>query len=165
MTSLACDLPGSDYKITEKNQKVKDLETKTVHDEEKAVSRSEASGIFAAGDSPELLFPSRTDWGRVLVSTVAADYSASRLAHAVEEAQAHVINLNLVSESHPATSAAGPAEVVVDVRLSEAAGTGVLRSLNRYGFQVLDIHNPADSRNDDDVTAERARQVLRMLEI
>ncbi len=144
---------------------MKDLDIKTVQEGENAADLSGGAGAFVSGDSPEVLFPARADWGRLLVSTVASDYSASRLAHAVEEAQAHVINLNLVGELHPATAAAGPSEVVVDVRLSEAAGTGVLRSLNRYGFQVLALHNAADGSPDSDVTADRARQVLRMLEI
>lgn len=63
------------------------------------------------------------------------DYSASLVARAVEDCDAHLINLNVTSLCDP--SAAD--HLFVDLRISLRNADSVVRSLSRYGYDVVDI--------------------------
>lgn len=75
------------------------------------------------------LIAPRDDSSIVVVRCKPAEYSASRLAHAVEDADAHLVDL----WSSPAS--AGEIEVTMRVRLGDPSP--VVMSLERYGYEVV----------------------------
>lgn len=105
----------------------------------------------------ELLFPPVEHWSRLLVSCRRRDYSASALARAVEDCDAHLLNLNVTSGHRPAAPAYGydgdfmadADRVTVDIRVDLRDISALSRSLLRYGFEIIgadgsDVH-PDDS--------------------
>lgn len=92
--------------------------------------------------SPERLFPERPDATELSISCYRGDYSASRIARAVEDADAHLLNLNLTSEVMPT------GEIVVDLRISHRSASSVVRSLERYGFNVVSVRDSIEEMND-----------------
>lgn len=75
------------------------------------------------------LMPENPEYGRLTVRCKASNYSASIIARAVEDANAHLINLNVTADSN------GP-DMVVDLRVSHRNTASVARSLARHGFDV-----------------------------
>ena len=57
------------------------------------------------------------------------DYSASRIARAVEDADAHLLNLNVTADSERSDS-----RIVAELRISHRDPEAAARSLERYGF-------------------------------
>lgn len=114
----------------------------------------------------EYFFPAAGDSSRLLVGCRREDYSASRLARAVEDCDAHVLNLNITSMGEAAT-ADGAAEypVIVDLRVSHRNADSIRRSLERYGYTVLDALTADDSESADSLSRERIDQLIRFLEI
>lgn len=56
------------------------------------------------------------------------NYSASLIARAVEDANAHVLNLNITDAE------CAPGRIEVSLRISHADPSSVMRSLARYGY-------------------------------
>lgn len=108
--------------------------------------------------SPERLFPERDEASELSVACYRGDYSASRLARAVEDADAHLLNLNLTSEITPA------GEIVVDIRVSHRSPSSVVRSLERYGYNVIQIRESGSSDNDSTL-ADRASELLAYINV
>lgn len=95
------------------------------------------------------MIAARDDSSVISVECAAADYSASRLAHAVEDSDAHLVDmLTLPAED-------GRISAMLRVRRSDPTPT--VRSLERYGFEVVDVES---DRYDD---SERA--AMRLLEL
>lgn len=119
----------------------------------------------------DYFYPPREESTRLLVGCRAEDYSASRIAHAVEDCNAHLLNLNITppfSEGpdetrrlHPDDIAQFP--VLFDIRVSIRNATSIARSLERYGYHVLDAQEPFEK--DNDTTMDRYQQLLRYLEL
>lgn len=111
-------------------------------------------------DNPtfELLFPPTADQCRLLVECAQADYCASRIARAVEDCDAQVLNLN-VTALPPAT----PGALVIDLRANHRNPEAIARSLARYGYDVLDVSAPDGQA--DEAMRSRANELLRLLEI
>lgn len=72
----------------------------------------------------------RDDSSMVVVECTPQNYSASSLAHAVEDADAHLVDL----WSSPSDNG----RLRVTLRVRRADPTPVVRSLERYGFDVVD---------------------------
>lgn len=105
----------------------------------------------------DVLFPAGGDQSCLLVSCARADYSASMMARAVEDCDAQVLNLNVTSLD------GGASKLVVAMRVSHRNPHAVARSLERYGFDVVDVFS--DSEEENERMRERANEVLRYLEI
>lgn len=104
----------------------------------------------------EVLFPHNPDSSRLLIGCAAADYSASRIAQAVEDADARLLNLNV-------TSLAGDSsEVVVALRVGHLNPERVARSLERYGYDIISIETDGVS---DDTLRRRYEELMRILDI
>lgn len=91
------------------------------------------------------------------------DYSASRIARAVEDCDAHLLNLNITKLGGNSTDDDNY-PVVFDLRVNQRNTAGISRSLERYGFTVLDV----DQENNDDIrdtTRQRIDSLFRYLEI
>lgn len=85
------------------------------------------------------MFPPNAEatWVRVLCSR--ADYSASRLARAVEDCDAHLLNLNILATTPH------PGYVAVLLRAGVRHGESVVRSLARYGYEAEVIADPVNT--------------------
>lgn len=109
----------------------------------------------------EYLYPPVADSSRLLVGCRREDYSASRIARAVEDCNAHLLNLNVTSLGGPGESdsqqtfadADQKFPVVFDIRVSHRDTAGIMRSLERYGYTVLEAQAPRGA--DDDTFRER----------
>lgn len=118
----------------------------------------------------EQLFPPVAESSRLLVGCSREDYSASRIARAVEDCNAHLLNLNVTSfgerkdygELADGGLADGKFQVVCDLRVNHRSAAGVERSLERYGYTVL---GTSSADEPDDTTASRINELIRYLEI
>lgn len=120
----------------------------------------------------EYLYPAVADSSRLLVGCRREDYSASRIAHAVEDCNAHLLNLNVTSQEFKPAVDKGQADgpmpepkfpVMVDIRVSHRNSDSISRSLERYGFTVLEVDHPSTS--DNDILRRRIDEFFRYLEI
>lgn len=101
-----------------------------------------------------------------------ANYSASAIARAVEDCNAHLLNLNVTADGAiPSGYDAG--EVVVDLRVDMRHAMGVIRSLERYGYRVLaatsggrtvDVADGATEDVIDETLRERVNFLLRLID-
>ncbi len=117
----------------------------------------------------DYLYPPVGESTRLLVGCRAEDYSASRIAHAVEDCNAHLLNLNITPpfgqhpdearQLNPDDIAQFP--VLFDIRVSLRNATSIARSLERYGYHVLDALEP--DLADDETSRERYLQLIRYL--
>ncbi len=96
-------------------------------------------------ESIEVFFPHNPDTSRLLVGSSIDSFMASRIARAVEDADACLLNLNVTSLSSE------QAQLVVALRVDHRNPERVARSLERYGYTVLDT----DANILDDDTARR----------
>lgn len=114
---------------------------------------AEAIAIAAAG-----LFPAVGESCDILLRSPRADYSASVIARAVEDCDAHVLNLN-VTDTLPSDG-----YVSVALRINRSRGAAVARSLERYGYEVIAVSGD----NDDplsEVTRDRVNELLHYLDV
>lgn len=103
------------------------------------------------------LFPPCAESIRLRVACPRRDYSASRIARAVEDCDAHLLNLNVTSDF------AGNDDTVVELRVGMRNTEALVRSLERYELRVLSIC-PADL-DDNDTMRQRVNELLHYLEL
>lgn len=122
------------------------------------ISPSELLPALPASPTLERLFPPRDDASTLLVSCLPADYSASRIARAVEDCDAHLLNLNVTTDGARLDN-----RVVCELRVSHRSPLSVARSLERYGYEVVDT----DARDlaADPTASERVAELLHYLEL
>jgi len=113
---------------------------------------AEGTGRGVSMHSEERIFPPLDDCSELSVACYRSDYSASRISRAVEDADAHLLNLNVTSEVTPA------GEVVVDLRVSHRDAGAVSRSLERYGYTTLTIRSGFDQLQE--VAADRLAELM-----
>lgn len=104
------------------------------------------------------LFPQLQDSTELTVTCPAGHYSASAIAHAVEDADAHLLNLNVTHGTLPNS------ETTVELRVNHSRGIMVARSLLRYGYETVAMHS-SETGAADVTTAQRANAVLHLLGI
>lgn len=88
----------------------------------------------------EMLGDDRGDSSWIEASVNAADYSASSVARAVEDADANL--LDMLTSSDPEV----PGRMRLSLKVSHSDPAGVVRSLERYGYEV----SSASGGNDAD---------------
>lgn len=79
------------------------------------------------------LFPPNPDSSTLLIVCGRHDYSASMIARAVEDCDAHLLNLNILADTPDAES------VAVAIRVGLRHAPSVIRSLARYGYEATEI--------------------------
>lgn len=112
------------------------------------------------------------DWTRLLIGCRRDQYAASLVARAVEDCDAHLLNLNVTSpgaitgDGADGTAPGDYAEfpVRVELRVTHRNAESVARSLERYGFTVLEAHSSADD-TDPDVAADNLANLIKYLQI
>lgn len=96
----------------------------------------------------------RDDCSVITLDCSPQEYSASTLAHAVEDSDAHLVDLI----SAPADNG----RVMVTLRVRHSDPTAAVRSLERYNFHVIDAHSSGDTIQSMEIATDRllALQVL-----
>lgn len=102
-------------------------------------------------------FPLNEDATELIVATNPDDYSAAKIARAVEDCDAHLLNLNVTGVRTT------DGNMIVDLRVNHRSGDHVARSLERYGYEVLE-YNSVD-RLSLDTARERVDEILKILNI
>lgn len=108
--------------------------------------------------SLEELFPVTGEESSLLIACRRHDYSASRIARAVEDCDAQLINLNVLGVEMEGV------ETVVQLRIDRRHTTDVARSLMRYGFEILNWSDPEPDM-DQAVLSDRIDHLLRYLDV
>lgn len=103
------------------------------------------------------LFPQLDDYTELTVVCPSGEYSASAIAHAVEDADAHLLNLNVVAGTQPNS----PTTVIL--RVNHSRGDSVARSLARYGYDTVEMAGTPGLLNADMI--ERVNSLLHYLEV
>lgn len=103
-------------------------------------------------------YPRLADAATLTLAVSPADYCASALARAVEDCDAHLLNLNVGSQ-HTIDG-----EMIVYIRVSHRNGQAVARSVQRFGYRVVDIRNANDDALDQ-TARDRVNELLRYLEV
>ena len=122
------------------------------------ISPNEFLPVLTTEPSLDRLFPPREESSRLLVSCLPSDYSASRIARAVEDADAHLLNLNVTTDGERLDN-----RVVAELRVSHRSPLAVARSLERYGYEVVDVEH--DSLADDEVASQRLNERMYYIDL
>ena len=104
------------------------------------------------------LFPVQEEASELSLRCRRADYSASAVARAVEDCDAHLLNLNVTSAAGP-----DPDDLIVDIRINHRNALSVAHSLERYGYEVENIVGLDPSV--DDTVRDRIGLLIRNLEL
>ncbi|MCH5238723.1 MAG: hypothetical protein J1F38_00700 [Muribaculaceae bacterium] len=89
----------------------------------------------------------RDDCSVIAVECDPQDYSASLLAHAVEDSDAHLVDLF--------TAPSQNGLMLVTLRVRHSDPTAAVRSLERYGYHVVEAHSGSDDFQTMEIATER----------
>lgn len=103
------------------------------------------------------LFPQLNEYTELTITCPPSQYSASAIAHAVEDADAHLLNLNVTAGTEPDSL------TTVMLRVNHSRGESVARSLQRYGYETVEMTGDPGLFHTD--MAERVSALLHYLEI
>lgn len=106
----------------------------------------------------DYLMPPMDEASRLLVACRPGDFSASAIARAVEDTNAHLVNLNVTPHR------LDDGRLTVELRTNHSNSSAAARSLERYGYEVLALNSSAQACADDHLRA-RANELLHLLEI
>lgn len=105
------------------------------------------------------LMPPQPEASVITVACHPGDYCASQLARAVEDSDAHLINLNVTDLR------LDDGRITIELRTNRRDSAATARSLERYGFEVL-ADDSGDSENAlDDTLRLRAAELLHIINI
>lgn len=111
---------------------------------------------------PARIFPPQPDSCELTLRCRRADYSASRIAKAVEDCDTHLLNLNVTSAD---ISPEAADSLIVDLRINARNAGSVVRSLERYGYEVVDIADAGAGLLGTDTYRDRLEQLLLQIEM
>ncbi len=103
------------------------------------------------------LFPQLNEYTELTITCPPSQYSASAIAHAVEDADAHLLNLNVTAGTEPDSL------TTVMLRVNHSRGESVARSLQRYGYETVEMTGDPGMFHTE--MAERVNALLHYLEI
>ena len=101
------------------------------------------------------LFPLVEESSTRVLACRRGDYSASRIARAVEDCDAHLLNLNVTSDGE------ADSRIIAELRVSHRNPESVSRSLERYGYEVIDAQGTPLA--DDSLMRDRYDELMRYL--
>lgn len=107
--------------------------------------------------SASYLFPPIADCCELTVACDPAHFSASAIARAVEDCDSHLLNMNVTSQ----TTESGEMMIALRAGLRNAAVAA--RSLERYGYRVVEIHQ-GESDLFDSTFSARIANLLNIIE-
>lgn len=88
------------------------------------------------------LYPALEGSSHLLIGCRKSDFSASRIAKAVEDCDAHMLNLNVMRDESMHY------DLLADIRINRISGEAVARSLERYGFDVISFSTGSSDSTD-----------------
>ena len=103
------------------------------------------------------MLAARDDCSVITVECAPEDYSASVLAHAIEDTDAHLVDLFSVPGEN------GRINVTLRVRHSDP--TAAIRSLERYDFHVLEAHSSGDTIQSIEIATERLLSLQALMNV
>lgn len=103
------------------------------------------------------MIAARDDCSTITVECRPEDYSASMLAHAVEDSDAHLVDMITTPQDD------GNMHVTLRVRHNDPSAA--VRSLERYEFRVVDAHGNEDGSRDATIAAERLLALQTLLNV
>lgn len=103
------------------------------------------------------MIAARDDCSTITVECRPEEYSASLLAHAVEDSDAHLMDLITTPQED------GNMQVTLRVRHSDPSAA--VRSLERYEFHVVEAHGNEDDPRDAAIAAERLLALQTLLNV
>lgn len=123
--------------------------------------KDDKKDILSCSTPVERLFPALVDGATIVVAVNPVDYAASAIARAVEDVDAHLVNLNVSADRSDND------ELLVHLRVDRRNGMAVSRSLERYGFRVVEMEaaDAGDAYDADESTRERISALLRYLDV
>ncbi len=101
------------------------------------------------------LFPPLGDSCRLVIACRKNAYAASIVARAVEDCDAHLLNLNVTSE------VTDEGDMIVELRVGINNGESVARSLARYGYEVVSVE--PETHIDNDTMRSRIDELMRYI--
>jgi hypothetical protein len=104
------------------------------------------------------LFSRHNDYTELTVTCRPGNYSASSIAHAVEDADANLLNLNVLTNDHSDES------TKILLRVDHSRGESVARSLARYGYDTVEISDAQQGVLSAEMI-ERVNSLLHYLEL
>lgn len=113
---------------------------------------------FRNGLSREAMMPPQPEASRLLVACYPANFSASVLARAIEDTNAHLINMNVTSRR------LDDGRLTIELRTNRRNPSAAVRSLERYGYEVLATDETEPDETDSQLRA-RAAELLNILEL
>ena len=122
------------------------------------ISPNERPQALTPDPEIERLYPPLEESSRLLVSCIPADYSASRIARAVEDCDAQLLALSVTSMR----DAAG--RPVVMLRVNTRNSASIERSLARYGYETIFSRGDLSEGEQTEARA-RINELLRYLEM
>lgn len=103
------------------------------------------------------MIAARDDCSVITLECAPEDYCASIIAHAVEDSDAHLVDLFSVPGEN------GRVKVTLRVRHSDP--TAAVRSLERYDFHVLEAHSSGDSIQSMEIATERLLSLQALMNV
>lgn len=103
------------------------------------------------------MIAARDDCSVITVECRPEDYSASQLARAVEDSDAHLVDL--------LTSPADNGNITVTLRVRHNDPSAAVRSLERYDFHVVDAHGAGSVLRDAEISTERMLALQALLNV
>lgn len=99
----------------------------------------------------------RDDCSLITVECEPEQYSASILAHAVEDSDAHLVDLF--------TTPGDNGKIMATLRVRHSDPTAAVRSLERYDFHVLEAHSSGDSMQSIEIATERLLSLQALMNV
>lgn len=101
------------------------------------------------------MIAARDDSSVITVECAPGDYSASRIAHAVEDADVHLVDLF--------TAPADGGKLMVTLRVRSVDPEATCHSLERYGYTVTDAHG--EWYGNEDAMTERLLGLRALMDV
>ncbi len=102
--------------------------------------------------------PPLMEASRLIVACSPDDFSASVLARAIEDSDAHLINLNVTDRR------LDDGRITVDLRTNRRNVHSAVRSLERYGYEVIASEGEEETLAPE-VVRSRAAELLHIINI
>lgn len=103
------------------------------------------------------MIAARDDCSVVTVECRPEDYSASLLAHAVEDSDAHLVDM--------LTTPADDGNIRVTLRVRHSDPTAAVHNLERYDFHVVEAHGADGNSRDAEIAVERLLSLQTLLNV
>lgn len=103
------------------------------------------------------MIAARDDCSVITLECRPEDYSASLIAHAVEDSDAHLVDL--------LTSPGEDGHMVVTLRVRHNDPTAAIRSLERYDFRVTEAHGSGSELREAELSEERLMALRALINV